>query len=307
MVDRIQPEHDGRHDDTRPVAERDPAIPTPTQSARRDWQAAGRQRRFAAAYVAVALVALAAGIGATLLALRYMPRAQQSPASAPAVAATSGEQHAGHDGGPSANAPAAGDQAKSDGGKRVYISPARQQLIGVRTAEVTHQALDTTIRTVGVIAYDERRVAEIHTKIAGWVERVSVNFVGKQVRKGQPLFTIYSPDLVATQREYLLALRADRQLSGSQIAETREGARSLLAATRERLRLWDVTDAQIEQLARSGEPRRTLTVYSPFTGIVLERNAFRVSTFRPRPRPSRSPTSRRSGSSARSSSTSSAC
>ena len=184
---------------------------------------------------------------------------------------------------PATQHPDAADQAHADaqattGGeansRRVYISPDRQQLIGVRTAVVTHQTLDTTIRTVGVIAYDETRVAEVHTKIAGWADQVLVDFIGKQVRKGEPLFTIYSPDLVATQREYLLALKADRQLSTSPIEETREGARSLLTATRERLRLWDVTDPQIEALTKSGEPRRTVTVYSPFTGIVLERKVF---------------------------------
>ena len=172
-------------------------------------------------------------------------------------------------------APAAqASSAAAANSKRVYISPSRQQLIGVRTAEVAHQALDTTIRTVGVLAYDETRVAEIHTKIAGWAESVSVDFVGKQVRKGQPLLTIYSPDLVATQREYLLALKADRQLSASAIPETREGARSLLAATRERLRLWDVTDAQVAELTRTAEPRKYLTVYAPTSGVILERNAF---------------------------------
>ena len=176
---------------------------------------------------------------------------------------------------PAPSAPtAAATPATIPDGEGVYISPERQQLIGVRTAKVARQALESTIRTVGVIAYDETRVAEIHTKITGWVENVTVDFVGKQIRKGQPLFRIYSPDLVATQREYLLALKADRQLSASAIPETRDGARSLLEATRQRLRLWDVTDAQIDALAASGEPQRTLTVYSPSTGIVLERNAF---------------------------------
>ena len=179
--------------------------------------------------------------------------------------------------------PDAGHQAPADAqatpvneanSKRVYISPDRQQLIGVRTAVVTHEVLDTTIRTVGVIAYDETRVAEVHTKIAGWADQVLVDFIGKQVRKGEALFTIYSPDLVATQREYLLALKANQQLSDSPIQETRDGVRSLLTATRERLRLWDITDAQIEALTTSGEPRRTVTVYSPFTGIVLERKVF---------------------------------
>ncbi len=164
--------------------------------------------------------------------------------------------------------------AADAGGDGVYISPERQQLIGVRTAPVSRQMLDRTVRTVGVIAYDETRSAEIHTKIAGWVEDVSADFVGKPIRKGQALFRIYSPDLVATQREYLLALKADRQLSASQVPETREGARALLEATRQRLRLWDVTDAQIATLTETGEPQRTLAVYSPASGIILERTVF---------------------------------
>lgn len=236
----------------------------PTQAARRQWQDAGTPRRRWLATAALVIVSVAAGAGGMWLLAR---RSAAAPAAqGPAAPA---DEHAGHEAAPEAAAATA-----AGSGKAVYISPARQQLIGVRTAEVVHQALETTIRTVGVIAYDETRVAEIHTKIAGWADRVTVDFVGKQVRKGQPLFTIYSPDLVATQREYLLALKADRQLSGSTIQETRDGARSLLSATRERLRLWDVTDAQVEELARTGEPRRTLTVYSPFTGIVLERGAF---------------------------------
>jgi RND family efflux transporter MFP subunit len=236
---------------------------TPTQAAREGWQNAGTRQSGWGRTAALVVISLALGAAGMWF---MMKRAEVAPAARVAQVpdatheATRGAQ------------PAGGDAA---GGKRVYISPARQQLIGVRTAEVTHQALDTTIRTVGVVAYDETRVAEIHTKIAGWADRVLVDFVGKQVRKGEPLFTIYSPDLVATQREYLLALRADRQLSSSPIEETREGARSLLAATRERLSLWDVTDAQIEELTRTGQPRRTLTVYSPFNGVVLERTAFR--------------------------------
>ena len=239
---------------------------TPTQTAREAWQSAGTQHWRIARTAALVLVSLT--VGATGMWLAVGRFASVRPAQA--VPSAQGEQAARHEAAPTTQASPA-DTANS---KRVYISPSRQQLIGVRTAEVAHQALDTTIRTVGVIAYDETRVAEIHTKIAGWTESVSVDFVGKQVRKGQPLLTIYSPDLVATQREYLLALKADRQLSVSAIPETRDGARSLLAATRERLRLWDVTDAQVEELARTGEPRRTLTIYSPFTGIVLERNAF---------------------------------
>ncbi len=105
--------------------------------------------------------------------------------------------------------------------------------------------MDTTIRTVGTMAYDETRITEVHPKIAGWVERTFVDYVGKAVRKGQPLLTIYSPELVSTQHEYLLALRARGQLGKSAFAETRSGAESLLEATRDRLRLWDVSDAQV--------------------------------------------------------------
>lgn len=239
-----------------------PQPPTPAEVARQQWNA---PRRPIWPFVVVALVALAIGAAAAFVVLRIGrtpgPAAQQAPSK-------------GAEDMPGMDMSGTPPKPEGTGEKAVYISAARQQLIGVRTAEVTHQTLETTIRTVGVLAYDETRVAEVHTKIAGWAENVSVDFVGKQVRKGQPLFTIYSPDLVATQREYLLALKADRQLSDSPIEETRTGARSLLAATRERLRLWDVTDAQVEELTRTGQPRRTLTVYSPFTGVVLERNAF---------------------------------
>jgi RND family efflux transporter MFP subunit len=156
----------------------------------------------------------------------------------------------------------------------VKVPEERQQLIGVRTDEVTHRELQGTIRTTGTLAYDETRVTEIHTKIAGWAEHVYVDFIGKPVRRGQPLFTIYSPELVSTQNEYLLARRAQAALSKSQFEETRKGAESLLAATLDRLRLWDISAAQIQELERTGQPSRTLTLYTPFDGVVLERNVF---------------------------------
>jgi RND family efflux transporter MFP subunit len=168
----------------------------------------------------------------------------------------------------------AGGHPTESKGNVVYISPARQQLIGVRTATLTHQVLDTTIRTVGTLAYDETRVTQVHTKVAGWVDTLAVDYVGKLVQRGQPLFTVYSPELVSTQKEYLLALKARGQLGASQFEETRNGAESLVAAARERLKLWDISDDQIAELERTGQPRRTLTLYSPFSGIVLEKNTF---------------------------------
>ncbi|MCC7240839.1 MAG: efflux RND transporter periplasmic adaptor subunit [Acidobacteria bacterium] len=213
--------------------------------------------------LAVALGSLAIGSGVTYLVTARSAPPADGVAPPPAQAA---EDHSAHAGGGGAGA--------TDASTRVYISPARQQTIGVRTAIIGHQSLDRTIRTVGTIAYDETRVTEIHPKVSGWVEQVFVDYVGKSVRRGQPLLTIYSPDLVATQREYLLALRAQKQLGESQFAETRSGADSLLEATRDRLRLWDVTDEQVAALAQSGQVQRTLTVYSPFSGVILERSAF---------------------------------
>jgi Cu(I)/Ag(I) efflux system membrane fusion protein len=247
-----------------------PETPTPTEAAREQWQAAGGRRPPLGGYAAVAVVSLALGAGVTWLGLRGQRTATPVTATGPAAPAAPAE-HAGH---AAAGTGAAGDTAAAGAVKAVYISPARQQLIGVRTAEITHRALDTTIRTVGVIAFDETRVAQIHTKISGWIDRVMVDSIGKDVRKGQALFTVYSPELVATQKEYLLALKAQEQFANSQFEETRESARTLLAATRERLHLWDVTDAQVEELTRTGESRKYLTVYSPASGIVLERSAF---------------------------------
>lgn len=214
-------------------------------------------------FAMVALIAVLAGAAGTFAGLRVL--GWTGAKSAATLAAVMPDMNTA--------ATNAGRPA-SAGDKAVQISPERQQLIGVRTATVEHRTLDTTVRTVGTLAYDETRVTQIHTKIAGWVERLFVDYVGKNVKRGEPLFTVYSPDLVSTQKEYLLALKARKQLSTSQFEETRSGAESLVTSARERLKLWDISDDQIAELERTGEPRKTLTLYSPFSGIVLERNTF---------------------------------
>ena len=227
----------------------------------------------------VAVVSLVLGAGGVLLALRngWMPALQHAAGhesgTPPQGASSSGAQDMPGMPGMS-SAPPTRPAGASD--KAIYISSARQQMIGVRTAPVTHEALDTTIRTMGVLAYDESRTTMVHTKVAGWIDREYVNSVGQPVRRGQALFTVYSPDLVATQNEYLLALRAQAQLGSSQIAETRSSAASLLAATRERLKLWDITDAQIAELERTREPRKNVAIYAPFDGVVLERETLHI-------------------------------
>jgi Cu(I)/Ag(I) efflux system membrane fusion protein len=129
------------------------------------------------------------------------------------------------------------------------------------------------IRTVGVVEQDETRVRHIHTKITGWIEDLHVDFTGKEVRRGAPLLSIYSPELVSTQEEYLLALRARERVSGSPFPEVAGSGESLLRSTRRRLELWDITEAEIRRLEETGEPKKDLTLYSPISGFVLHKTA----------------------------------
>src|SRR6266536_37972 len=156
----------------------------------------------------------------------------------------------------------------------IFVAPQQQQLTGVRTEPAGYRYLAKEIRAAGKIAYDETRVTHIHTKVSGWIEHVFVDFAGKFVKQGDPLFTFYSPDLVATQEEYLLALRAQKDLAGSSFERVTTGARSLVEASRHRLSLWDVTDEEVSRLEKEGKALRTLTVYSPVGGLVTERSAY---------------------------------
>ncbi|MBO0798717.1 MAG: efflux RND transporter periplasmic adaptor subunit, partial [Blastocatellia bacterium] len=161
----------------------------------------------------------------------------------------------------------------------IFIDPQRQQLIGVRSEPATRQPLVKEIRAVGKVAYDETKVTHIHTKISGYIEQVFVDYVGKVVKAGDPLFTIYSPDLVSTQEEYLLALRAQRQFAASTFEGVAARTNSLLEAARRRLELWDITPAQISDIEKEGKARRDLTIYSPTSGIVTERAAYHHGRF----------------------------
>ena len=154
------------------------------------------------------------------------------------------------------------------------VDPRRQQLIGVRTSPVSYESFDRTIRTIGIVALDETRVSAVHAKIAGWIEETFVDFQYQYVEKGDPLFTLYSPELVATQEEYLLALKGLDTLGASSFHSAAFGAKDLVRASRRRLELWDITPRQIEELEEARQPFRTMTIYSPVTGHVMFRNAF---------------------------------
>jgi Cu(I)/Ag(I) efflux system membrane fusion protein len=153
----------------------------------------------------------------------------------------------------------------------VEIEPARQQLIGLKTIEVTQGAVGGAWRTVGRVAIDETRVRHINLKVPGFVERIYVDFVGKQVRRGDPLFSLYSPELLSAQEEFLLALRTQAALARAGAAVGNDGA-ALVAASRRKLALWDVPESEIDRVASTGQPTKTLTFYSPVAGVVTKKD-----------------------------------
>ena len=156
-----------------------------------------------------------------------------------------------------------GTVTETAGRIRVMISPERQQLIGVKTAPVKLQPLCRLIQTVGRVDYAEPNLSIVNLKFDGWLDTLYVNTTGAAVRKGDPLFNIYSPDLVAAEQEYLIALKA-----GTAFGDTA----SLVKSAREKLRLWDITDRQVEDLGRTGDIKKVVTIYSPVSGIVIEKN-----------------------------------
>jgi len=155
----------------------------------------------------------------------------------------------------------------------VKISAEKQQLIGVQTGFVESRDVQKAIRTVGQIAYAEPRLAYVTTKFEGYIEDLFVDYTGKLVEKGRPLFSVYSPELVSTQEEYLLALRAQKSLEQSTIGEVTASANTLLESAKWRLRLWDISDKQIAELERAGKITKTLNIYSPIRGYVVEKMA----------------------------------
>jgi RND family efflux transporter MFP subunit len=154
------------------------------------------------------------------------------------------------------------------------VSPRKLQLIGVQYGEVGYQPISKTIRTVGRVTYDETKIARIHTKIEGWLEQVFVDFTGKLVEKNQPLVSVYSPELLATQQEFLIAKKAKEYLANSPVEDAAANSLSLYESARDRLRLWDISEEQIKEIEERGKPTRTMTLYSPIAGFVLARNAF---------------------------------
>ncbi len=156
----------------------------------------------------------------------------------------------------------------------VQVSPEKQQLIGVEYGTAEYETATDTIRAAARVTLDETRIVKVQTRLEGWIDSVFADFTGMHVKKGDPLATVYSPDALATQQEFLLALRAQHAMHDGAMPAMAAGNDNLVAAARKRLELWDISDQQINEVGRTGKTIENLTVYAPASGYVTERNAF---------------------------------
>lgn len=155
----------------------------------------------------------------------------------------------------------------------ITVSSEKQQMIGVKIVPVERRDIARVIRAVGRVEVDERSIVHLHTKVEGWVEKLYVNTTGQRVRRGDPLYEVYSPKLLSAQQEYLIALRGRRAMEGASVPEARATGEALVESARRRLELWDVPEGTIRALERTGRPSRMLTFHSPVDGVVLEKMA----------------------------------
>jgi RND family efflux transporter MFP subunit len=166
----------------------------------------------------------------------------------------------------------------------VQISPQRLQSIGVKTGRVESKTVEDEIRVTGNVAVDETRLSSVQVRYSGYIQKVFADATYQYLQKGQPLFTIYSPDLVATEHEYLVARQNQQRVAQSRVPGVTEGAASLLDAARERLKQWGVPQREIARLESTGEVQQELEVDSPVSGYITERNALPNLTVQPETR-----------------------
>ncbi|HEX2709535.1 MAG TPA: efflux RND transporter periplasmic adaptor subunit [Candidatus Deferrimicrobium sp.] len=173
------------------------------------------------------------------------------------------------------------DETKGGGGANlpegyatVQVGMERAQSAGIQSATAVRETISHPVRAVGIVVPDERRVRRIQSKVEGWIEKLHTNFTGQLVTKGQPLMEIYSPELVATQREYLLARAGVERMKESPYEDAREMSSGLAQAARTRLKLFDVPESFIAELERTGKVRRTVTLNAPVSGYVTGKEVF---------------------------------
>ena len=165
-------------------------------------------------------------------------------------------------------------------GSQMALSPEKIQKLGVRTEAAALRDLAQTVKAVGTVQVDERRVHTVAPKFEGWIEQLHVNTTGQPVTRGQALMTVYSPELVSAQQEYAIAWQGMQSLKGAG-EEAQSGMRQVAESALLRLRNWDIAEADIQRLQQEGKPSRALTLRSPVTGVVLEKPALQGMRFMP--------------------------
>jgi Cu(I)/Ag(I) efflux system membrane fusion protein len=158
----------------------------------------------------------------------------------------------------------------------ITVDPVRAAAIGLSTARVEQRAFRRSVRTTGMVALDETRTSHVHSKVRGWIEGVTANFVGKSIKAGAPLCTVYSQEVYAAQLEFLSVLdrtAAKPEATGAFADAERSASQQLLSAARRRLSLWDVPEAQVARLEQTRHPERTFTLVAPRSGIVVSKQA----------------------------------
>ncbi|MDQ6737691.1 MAG: efflux RND transporter periplasmic adaptor subunit [Gemmatimonadota bacterium] len=217
--------------------------------------------------IVVIVVVVLAGIASVLM---YRHRAGANATSPSAgMARMPGMSNSGSGANAGSMAGMAGMNVTANGSVKLTAAQIHNFGVTFDTAEVRRLTAET--RTTGVVTFDETKMAQIAPKFGGFVDRLYVNSTGQQVRRGQPVLDIYSPELVAAQQELLLAGQVDRSIGASSVPGVSGGQTDLADASRRRLRLWDISDAQIDGILRTGRVRRALTLYAPVSGIVVDK------------------------------------
>ena len=167
------------------------------------------------------------------------------------------------------------------GAGKVVLTTAQIRQFGVTFGTVEVRPLTAEIRTTGVVSADETKIAQVAPKVGGFVEQLHVNFTGQPVRRGQPLLEIYSPELVAAQTELLVASDLQRDIGHSAVPGVPAGSTNLAEAAKRRLRLWDISESQIDEVLKTGRARRTLTLFAPASGVVMEKKVVQGQAIMP--------------------------
>ncbi len=228
----------------------------------------GRRRRRAMIGGGIALLAIVAAFIAS--------RLSQRPAAGSPATATSGAR--GSQGGGDM-AGMSGMNMSSDGTVQLTANQLRQ--FGVTFGGVEERTLENTVRAVGTVTVDESKLSEVTPRFGGYVERLYVDETGRQVRRGQPLMDVYSPELVAAEQELLVAAKLQHSIGASSVPGVPSASTDIVAAARRRFALWDISEAQVDEILRTGQVRRTLTLHAPASGVVLEKKVVQGQAIQP--------------------------